>query len=187
VITVSAVATTLFLGGWQPPPIPFFSHFDTGWFPVIWFVLKLLLFVFYFVWLRGTLPRLRYDQFMSFGWKILIPAGLVWVLAIAGLRTYHDHVTNRTPWIIGAAVIVGILLLVAVAAPGDAKYREEQEEAERRRTAAAPSLDRIPWPPPGGRAGPAVSAGAPAGTSAPASRNGAPSVVSAGHRPRQES
>ncbi len=84
--TVSALATTLFLGGWRPFPIPYFSHFTTGWFPVIWFAIKLFAVLFIFIWLRGTLPRLRYDQFMKFGWQVLIPIALVWILFVAAGR-----------------------------------------------------------------------------------------------------
>ncbi|HLC20695.1 MAG TPA: NADH-quinone oxidoreductase subunit NuoH [Candidatus Methylomirabilis sp.] len=65
-ITVSAMATTLFLGGWRGPLLP----------PVFWFVLKLFLFIFLFIWIRATLPRFRYDQLMRFGWKVLLPVAL---------------------------------------------------------------------------------------------------------------
>ena len=65
-VTVSAVAVNLYLGGWHGPFIPP----EYGW---IWFVLKLLLLIFLFIWMRTTLPRLRYDQLMRFGWKILLP------------------------------------------------------------------------------------------------------------------
>ncbi|WP_322747888.1 MULTISPECIES: NADH-quinone oxidoreductase subunit NuoH [unclassified Frankia] len=146
-VTVSAVATTLFLGGWQPPPIPYLSHFDTGWFPVIWFVLKLLAFLFVFIWLRGTLPRLRYDQFMAFGWKVLIPVGLVWLLAVATFKVYRENVTDRTPWLIGFGIAVGILLIIMLLDPGARKHAERLEAAEDERTRNAPSLERIPWPP----------------------------------------
>ena len=65
-VTVSALATTLFLGGWRAPwPISIWSGANEGWWPMLWFVVKLWLFIFVFIWLRGTLPRLRYDQFMS--------------------------------------------------------------------------------------------------------------------------
>src|SRR5205823_4080172 len=74
VITVSALATTLFLGGWRPIyPFSQISWMSTGYFPIVWFLLKLVAFIFFFIWLRGTLPRMRYDQFMKLGWKVLIP------------------------------------------------------------------------------------------------------------------
>lgn len=70
IITVSAMATTLFLGGWQGPWLP----------PVLWFLIKVFAFIFLFIWLRATLPRFRYDQLMHFGWKVLLPASLANVL-----------------------------------------------------------------------------------------------------------
>ena len=72
-ITVSAVATTLFLGGWHGPWLP----------PELWFLLKVALFLYFFIWLRATLPRLRYDRLMAFGWKVLLPVALLNTLATA--------------------------------------------------------------------------------------------------------
>ena len=87
IIAVSALATTLFLGGPSAPPgLGFTSALLGGWFSFIWFFLKVLAFFFFFVWLRGTLPRLRYDQFMKFGWKVLIPVNVAWILVVATLR-----------------------------------------------------------------------------------------------------
>ena len=83
--TVSALATTLFLGGWHAPwpIIQLWEGADSGYWPLLWFFGKMLLFIFMFIWLRGSLPRLRYDQFMAFGWKRLIPISLVWIIAVA--------------------------------------------------------------------------------------------------------
>ena len=65
-VTVSALATTLFLGGWRAPwPISLWTARTHGWWPILWFVAKVVIGIFVFVWLRGTLPRLRYDQFMA--------------------------------------------------------------------------------------------------------------------------
>ena len=76
-VTVSALATTLFLGGWRAPwPISLWESANTGWWPMLWFFGKVSAFIFVFIWLRGTLPRLRYDQFMKFGWKVLIPVNV---------------------------------------------------------------------------------------------------------------
>jgi NADH-quinone oxidoreductase subunit H len=83
VIVISAMAVTLFLGGWHGPV---FSFADWLW-PLFWFVLKTTLFVYLFVWLRATLPRLRYDRLMWLGWKRLIPAALVWIMVTAVVNT----------------------------------------------------------------------------------------------------
>ena len=60
---------------------------NEGYWPLLWFFGKVLFFIFIFIWLRGSLPRLRYDQFMAFGWKRLIPISLVWIVAVATIRT----------------------------------------------------------------------------------------------------
>ncbi|MGB8405572.1 MAG: NADH-quinone oxidoreductase subunit NuoH [Mycobacterium sp.] len=85
--TVSALATTLFLGGWQAPwPLSLIPGANTGWWPLLWFVGKVWTFMFLYMWLRATLPRLRYDQFMALGWKVLIPISLVWIMTVAVVR-----------------------------------------------------------------------------------------------------
>ena len=91
VTTVSAVAVTLFFGGWHAPfPINMWAGANQGWWPLLWFTAKLWAFIFVYIWLRATLPRLRYDQFMALGWKILIPISLVWVLFAAVMRSLRN-------------------------------------------------------------------------------------------------
>ncbi len=82
VITMSAVMVTLFFGG-PDGPVPHLPSFSI-WFPVVWFVGKVMVFLFTYVWLRAALPRLRYDQLMNLGWKFLIPISLGWLLLVAG-------------------------------------------------------------------------------------------------------
>jgi NADH-quinone oxidoreductase subunit H len=107
--TVSALATTLFLGGWRPFPIPGLNHL-VGWWGLLWFSIKLFTLLFCFIWLRGTLPRMRYDQFMRLGWKVLVPVSLVWVLMVAAIKTARAHMTTRDLIITLIAVgVVGVL------------------------------------------------------------------------------
>jgi NADH-quinone oxidoreductase subunit H len=114
---------------------------NTGWWPLLWFLGKVLILLFCFVWLRGTLPRIRYDQLMRFGWKILIPASLAWILMIATIRVWRQHGGSTPVYIVGGAIL-GALLVLAWA--GDVA-------SERRRAAAEPA------------AGPAAAGAAAAG------------------------
>ena len=79
-ITVSVLATNLFLGGWNSG-LPFLP--STAPLGFVWFVLKVGFVLFFFIWLRGTLPRFRYDQLMHFGWKVLIPLATLNILVTA--------------------------------------------------------------------------------------------------------
>jgi NADH-quinone oxidoreductase subunit H len=120
-VTVSALATTLFLGGWRAPwPISAVNDgmFNTGYWPFLWFMAKVMIFIFLFIWLRGTLPRLRYDQFMKFGWKWLIPISLVWIMVAAAMRLVQvNGGLDRKYVYIGFGVVV--LLCAALFFIGD--------------------------------------------------------------------
>lgn len=137
--TVSALATTLFLGGWQAPwPISIIDGANSGWWPLLWFTAKVWLFLFIFMWLRATLPRLRYDQFMALGWKLLIPVSLVWIMVVAVIHTLVDQDTYRdwTTALVGVAVIAALALALAL-----------------RRSSGSRATPKIPTPPPPADAG----------------------------------
>ena len=110
IATVSALATTLFLGGYRAlPGLGFTEQWFGGWFGMVWFLLKVALFFNIFVWVRATLPRIRYDQFMKFGWKILIPSSLLWIIIVATLRALS---TQGAPRIVVAIFAGGVVLLI---------------------------------------------------------------------------
>ena len=115
IIAVSALATTLFLGGYHAPPfLGFTENWLGGWFTAIWFFSKVLIFFFVFVWLRGTLPRLRYDQFMQFGWKVLIPVSILWILVVATLRVLSLQGAPRLMVVAFASFVVLLVMLVNI-------------------------------------------------------------------------
>jgi NADH-quinone oxidoreductase subunit H len=116
VTTVSALATTLFLGGWRAPwPLSAIDNgvLNTGWWPILWFLGKVLFIIFVFYWLRATLPRLRYDQFMALGWKVLIPASLVWVMIVAAFRELTNEGRTRFETLAYVGIPLAIVVLIA--------------------------------------------------------------------------
>jgi len=130
--TVAALATTLFLGGWRAPwPLSVIDNgvLNTGWWPVLWFLGKVLTLLFVYIWLRGTLPRLRYDQFMKLGWKVLIPASLIWILIVAAFRqlTNSGHSRLQTVAYVGIPLA---LIVLAISFVTENRAVEEAEEAE---------------------------------------------------------
>ncbi len=129
--TVSALATTLFLGGWRAPwPISIWDGANEGYWPFVWFMLKVLFFIFIFIWLRGSLPRLRYDQFMAFGWKILIPGSIVWIVAVATIRVIDLRGGIDRGVLFGGAAVFAVLLLVLMLIPERQPAAEETEDEE---------------------------------------------------------
>jgi NADH-quinone oxidoreductase subunit H len=153
VITVSALATTLFLGGWRAPwPISVWSGADAGWWPVLWFLGKVVAFIFFFIWLRGSLPRIRYDQLMRLGWKVLIPAALGWTLIVATARVWRRQGGSPAVYVIGGAIIIILALLVlrweSSAQRAERRAAEAAEKAEAERAeGAAPAGPAFPTPP----------------------------------------
>ena len=111
-ITVAAIAVTLFLGGWRGPA----PHVVSWLWPPLWFLFKVFCIVFFYIWIRATLPRFRYDRLMNFGWKYLIPFGLLWVLFTGAVVVLPD-VYGRHTFLWGAAIGVGIVFLAALIGP----------------------------------------------------------------------
>jgi NADH-quinone oxidoreductase subunit H len=158
--TVAALATTLFLGGWHAPfwIDHLYAGFNEGYWPLLWFFGKLLCFIFLFIWLRGTLPRLRYDQFMALGWKWLIPISLAWILAVSTIRAISLDGGIDRQYLLAAIGVILVVLLALSFWPGG---KEEEEDAEEVSPEAEPArLGSQAFPTPPMPAGGAVRGGA---------------------------
>ncbi|MEJ7775541.1 MAG: NADH-quinone oxidoreductase subunit NuoH [Nocardioidaceae bacterium] len=146
--TVAALATTLFLGGWHAPfwIDEFWAGANEGYVPLIWFFGKVLGFIFFFIWLRGSLPRLRYDQFMAFGWKRLIPVALLWIVAVATIRSISlAGGIDRQYLLIGIGILASLFLVMFF-------FGEDEPDEEPTSTpvAARPGGYPVPTMPAGG-------------------------------------
>ncbi|MBE1485654.1 NADH-quinone oxidoreductase subunit H [Plantactinospora soyae] len=178
-VTMSAVTTTLFLGGWRAPwPISLWEGANSGWWPLLWFMGKVIGLVFIFIWLRGTLPRLRYDQFMRLGWKVLLPINLVWILVLAGIRTLQKEDLGETTryTIIAGAVLVVLLLTLLWPTKKQPPPRTLQEKVNRRPAGSFPLPPMDLQVPPSPRTKRAVAEREPANVGA-----GQPGTTGAGH------
>jgi NADH-quinone oxidoreductase subunit H len=141
-VTVSAMATTLFLGGWQAPwPLSTIGDgmLNQGWWGLLWFLVKVCGFIFMFIWLRGTLPRFRYDQFMKFGWKVLIPASLAWIVLVSSFRALRNEVDTDLTALTGIA-LAAVLVIVAASV-----LIERSRERGRARAAALAKAEEDAW------------------------------------------
>lgn len=135
---VSAVATTMFLGGWR---VPFGDEilggmFHSGLWPMLWFGIKIWFVFFLMVWVRGTLVRVRYDQLMHIGWKILMPIALAWLVLVAIMRTVSFYgLLSFNQLLIGLGVLFVIAMAIVWVHGGNVDKRErerlEAEEAKR--------------------------------------------------------
>jgi NADH-quinone oxidoreductase subunit H len=144
--TVSALATTLFLGGWHAPfwIDHLYGGFNEGYWPVLWFFGKVFAFIFFFIWLRGTLPRMRYDQFMALGWKYLIPISLGWIIAVGTIRAISlEGGIDRQYLLIGIGVLAVAFLALFF-------FGEPAEEEETEAPEAGPAGFPVPPMPAGG-------------------------------------
>jgi NADH-quinone oxidoreductase subunit H len=144
VITMSAIVVTLFLGG-PDGPVPHFIPTSEIWMPIIWFLAKVMVFLFVYVWLRAALPRFRYDQLMNLGWKYLIPSSLAWLLIVAGFLVDGW-------WGAGIAVAAVAVAAALMRAFTIGKERDEESSARPRVGArvSGPGLRPVATEPPTG-------------------------------------
>nr|WP_184712003.1 NADH-quinone oxidoreductase subunit NuoH [Streptosporangium saharense] len=152
VFVVSAVSITLFMGGWRAPfPISLWSGANTGWWPLLWFFLKMVIVFSFFIWCRASLPRVRYDQLMALGWKVLIPINLGWILLVATMKAFQiPGVNGQVILMLGGLVLVGCFALWWRFDSVLQKRREAkaaQVEEEFARLDAEPAAGGFPVPP----------------------------------------
>lgn len=151
VVTVSALMVTLFLGGWRAPaPLSFWEGANSGWWPLLWFTLKMLVVIFFFVWVRASLPRFRYDQPMVLGWKVLIPIALGWLMLVATVRAMQNEgyeFRDIVLWV-GSGVLILLLLSFLVDVFRDrGERRREEAEANAPEPPFDPMAGGYPVPP----------------------------------------
>jgi NADH-quinone oxidoreductase subunit H len=116
------------LGGYHAlPGLGFTEKWLGGWFTMIWYLLKVSFFLYIYIWLRGTLPRMRYDQFMKFGWKVLIPVSLAWIMVVSTLRALSQKGADRNV-IIGFSVGVVLLVFAVSQLYESSKARKAKED-----------------------------------------------------------
>ncbi|NUW44851.1 NADH-quinone oxidoreductase subunit NuoH [Nonomuraea rhodomycinica] len=150
--TASGIAVTLFLGGWRAPwPISLWEGANQGWWPVLWFFIKFVLTFCFIVWVRASLPRVRYDQLMSLGWKVLIPVNLAWILVVAAVRNVVvNGDRSAVAWGLGAVIVIGAIAIWLRFDTVNQRRREAkkaQVEAEFEELSSEPAAGGFPVPP----------------------------------------
>ena len=148
---VSAVATTMFFGGWHAPwPLSHIEFLNGGWFGILWFFLKMWFFMLLMIWTRSTLLRFRYDQFMQLGWKRLIPISLAWLVMVAIIRALTQWVSLTLPQLIGGVAGIFVIALIVMWFADSRDARKEalaQAEKQERLANFDPMADGFPVPP----------------------------------------
>jgi NADH-quinone oxidoreductase subunit H len=151
--TVSSLASVLFFGGWHAPwPLNMWEGANHGWWPLLWFTAKMWTFLFIYFWLRASLPRLRYDQFMALGWKLLIPGSLAWVLIAAVIRTARNQgYPHWTPILVVSSLVFAVAVVALLRKPFATPSIQALERELRRQRKDSPGLKSIepafPTPP----------------------------------------
>ncbi|MFD1937058.1 MULTISPECIES: NADH-quinone oxidoreductase subunit NuoH [Nonomuraea] len=150
--TASAMAITLFLGGWRAPwPISLWDGANTGYWPFLWFLIKFILVFSAVVWVRASLPRVRYDQLMALGWKVLIPLNLAWIMLVATVKLLRTPGVDLTfVYVIGAIVIVGAFAIWWRFDTVNQRRKDEEKAkvaAEFEQLANEPTAGGFPVPP----------------------------------------
>ncbi|MBN6055779.1 NADH-quinone oxidoreductase subunit NuoH [Nonomuraea sp. RK-328] len=150
--TASGIAVTLFLGGWRAPwPISLWEGANQGWWPFLWFFIKFVLTFCFVVWVRASLPRVRYDQLMSLGWKVLIPVNLAWILIVAAVRNVVVN-EDRSPVALGLGAVI-VIAAIAIWLRFDTvnqrrrEAKKAQAEAEFEELSSEPAAGGFPVPP----------------------------------------
>lgn len=132
-LNVSTVAVVVFFGGWRAPwPLSWIGDgmLNTGWWPMLWLIIKVWMFMFFMIWIRGTLLRFRYDQFMKLGWKVLIPVALAWLVAVATIQGLSAFTAINTQQVLLVLAVI-FLLIFAILWLRDIKAaKADSEEAE---------------------------------------------------------
>jgi NADH-quinone oxidoreductase subunit H len=152
VFVVSAVSITLFFGGWRAPwPLSLWEGANVGWWPMLWFFIKLVLVFSCFIWVRASLPRIRYDQLMAFGWKVLIPLNLAWIMLVATVRAFRVEGADRGVIFTLAAIVIiacfGIWFRFDTVLQRRREAKVAQVEAEFEQLSAEPEAGGFPVPP----------------------------------------